>query len=145
MHILSLPGFFLVSNQLAQQVAEYNSSRLITLGQLFSHFDNFPLQGYFEYLQLSDCTITIVDSLKNTSVPSQWVYLLMNVVTQSFCISGVHQLSAFSTSVTLNMVLTVRKFVSVLISVVVFRNPFSISNAMGAVLVVGGTLWYSMQ
>ncbi|KAI8904321.1 UDP-xylose and UDP-N-acetylglucosamine transporter [Gorgonomyces haynaldii] len=76
-------------------------------------------------------------------IPIMYVYLLLNAFTQYVCISGVQKLASVSTSVTLNLVLTLRKFVSLLLSVYLFQNPFSATNWTGAVLVLIGTLLYS--
>jgi UDP-xylose/UDP-N-acetylglucosamine transporter B4 len=59
-----------------------------------------------------------------------------------FCISGVSKLSSTTTSVTLNLVLTIRKFISVIISVVFFNNPFYLGNWIGFLIVIVGTIIY---
>jgi solute carrier family 35 (UDP-xylose/UDP-N-acetylglucosamine transporter), member B4 len=61
-----------------------------------------------------------------------------------FCISGVHKLSSIATSVTLNLVLTIRKFISLVVSVIVFKNPFLFGNWVGSVCVFIGTVVYSI-
>lgn len=43
------------------------------------------------------------------------------------------------------MVLTVRKFVSLLVSIVLFNNPWTPAHWMGSVLVFGGALVYGLQ
>lgn len=48
-----------------------------------------------------------------------------------------------ASSVTLNLILTCRKFVSLIISVVLFQHQFGIENWIGATLVFLGTALYS--
>jgi UDP-xylose/UDP-N-acetylglucosamine transporter B4 len=59
------------------------------------------------------------------------------------CVSGVHRLNSIATALTLNLVLNLRKFTSLLISVWFFDNDFHIGMAVGGMLVFSGTLLYS--
>merc|ERR1712054_170383 len=58
-------------------------------------------------------------------VPSQWLYILGNNVTQLLCIKGVYALSTRYSALTVNVTLSVRKFFTVLISIVYFQNPWT--------------------
>lgn len=77
-------------------------------------------------------------------IPSSVLYLILNISTQYICISGVHKLSSLTSSLTLNLVLAVRKFVSLVVSILVFRNSWGVLNSLGAVGVFGGTIVYSL-
>ncbi|KAJ2308395.1 golgi uridine diphosphate-N- acetylglucosamine transporter [Coemansia sp. RSA 2706] len=76
-------------------------------------------------------------------VQSLWAALLVNVVSQWACASGVHRMTSMSTSLTLNVVLNVRKLVSLVLSVVLFRNPVTPGMVGGCLLVFAGTFAYS--
>jgi UDP-xylose/UDP-N-acetylglucosamine transporter B4 len=77
-----------------------------------------------------------------TKVPVQLAYLLLNACTQYFCIKGVAQLSARSSSLTVGIVLNVRKLVSLLLSIWFFGNKLAPGVLMGAAIVfVGGGLY----
>ncbi|KAL3456665.1 UAA transporter [Aspergillus heterothallicus] len=77
-----------------------------------------------------------------TGIPVQVFYLLVNAVTQYWCIRGVHLLSAKSSSLTVTIVLNIRKLVSLLLSIRLFGNSLSYGVLMGAVLVfMGGALY----
>ncbi|CAB4475004.1 unnamed protein product [Rhizophagus irregularis] len=67
----------------------------------------------------------------------------MNILTQYFCVGGVHRLNSIATALTLNLVLNLRKFTSLVISVWLFDNDFHIGMAIGGLLVFFGTLLYS--
>ncbi|KAJ2766232.1 hypothetical protein IWQ56_003797, partial [Coemansia nantahalensis] len=73
------------------------------------------------------------------AVPSLWVALALNVVSQLACASGVHRMTSMSSSLTLNVVLNVRKLVSLVISVVLFRNPVTPAMVFGCALVFLGS------
>jgi len=60
------------------------------------------------------------------------------------CVSGVHRLNSIATALTLNLVLNLRKFISLVISVWFFDNDFHIGMAIGGLLVFTGTLLYSL-
>ncbi|KAI2790403.1 UDP-N-acetylglucosamine transporter yea4 [Penicillium oxalicum] len=75
-------------------------------------------------------------------VPVQVAYLTMNALTQYVCIRGVHLLSAKSSSLTVTVVLNIRKLVSLLLSIYLFGNDLASGVLVGAVLVtVGGGLY----
>lgn len=75
-------------------------------------------------------------------LPIQVAYLMMNALTQYLCIRGVHLLSAKSSSLTVTVVLNIRKLVSLLLSIYLFGNHLASGVLAGAVLVfVGGGLY----
>eukprot|EP00835_Amoeboradix_gromovi_P004084 NODE_299_length_11430_cov_0.261054.p5 type:complete len:286 gc:universal NODE_299_length_11430_cov_0.261054:1250-393(-) len=67
----------------------------------------------------------------------------LNVFTQLFCIRGVNELASHGTVLTLNLVLTLRKYISLWISMYIFGNELSIIQILGALFVVLGTWFYS--
>jgi solute carrier family 35 (UDP-xylose/UDP-N-acetylglucosamine transporter), member B4 len=75
-------------------------------------------------------------------LPVQLVYLLLNACTQYFCIKGVAQLSARSSSLTVGIVLNIRKLVSLLLSIWLFGNRLAPGVLVGAAIVfIGGGLY----
>lgn len=76
------------------------------------------------------------------AIPVQVAYLLMNILTQYLCIRGVHLLSARSSSLTVTIVLNIRKLVSLLLSIYLFGNSLAPGVLVGATFVfVGGGLY----
>ena len=69
-----------------------------------------------------------------------WAYVAGNVVTQYICIRSVYILTSECTSLTVTLVVTLRKFMSLMFSIFYFRNPFTLYHWLGTVLVFGGTL-----
>ena len=75
-------------------------------------------------------------------IPTAVVMLILNALTQCICISGVNRLSAKSSSLTVSIVLNIRKLVSLLLSIWLFGNKLPSGVAAGAVLVfLGGGLY----
>ncbi|XP_064549575.1 UDP-xylose and UDP-N-acetylglucosamine transporter isoform X1 [Drosophila montana] len=81
--------------------------------------------------------------LGNVAVPLLLLYLLGNVLMQHLCISSVYFLTTECSSLTVTLILTLRKFVSLVFSIVFFRNPFTIYHWLGTVLVFLGTLMFA--
>ncbi|XP_067391021.1 nucleotide sugar transporter SLC35B4 [Emydura macquarii macquarii] len=77
------------------------------------------------------------------TLPVMWFYLVMNVVTQYVCIRGVFALTTECTSLTVTLVVTLRKFVSLIFSILYFRNPFTAWHWLGTLFVFVGTLMYT--
>ena len=76
----------------------------------------------------------------NYHIPKLWAYLAGNVVTQYICIRSVYILTSECTSLTVTLVVTLRKFMSLMFSIFYFQNPFTLYHWIGTVLVFGGTL-----
>ncbi len=77
------------------------------------------------------------------SCPSMLLYLALNVATQYACISAVFVLTSECASLTVTLIVTLRKFLSLLFSIWYFRNPFTGAHWVGTFLVFGGTLLFS--
>ena len=72
-----------------------------------------------------------------------WLYLLGNVITQFICISGVFRMTAAAGALSMTLTISIRKFVSLLFSIMFFKNPFTVQHWIATALVFGGTLVYS--
>jgi len=79
----------------------------------------------------------------NYSIPSMLLYLIGNIITQYVCISAVFVLTTECASLTVTLVVTLRKFLSLLFSILYFNNPFTVYHWLGTALVFGGTLLFS--
>ena len=77
------------------------------------------------------------------SMPIVWLYLIFNTLTQYVCISSVFVLTTECTSLTVTLVLTLRKFTSLIISIIYFRNPFTVWHWLGTICVFTGSLMFS--
>ena len=74
-----------------------------------------------------------------------WANVIGNLITQYICVRGVYLLVSTSGPVTATMVLTVRKFLSLIISVTLFGNVWTTSHWIGTVLVFGGAIMYGLS
>ncbi|XP_062928268.1 UDP-xylose and UDP-N-acetylglucosamine transporter [Mobula hypostoma] len=77
------------------------------------------------------------------TIPVMWFYLMMNVLTQYVCIRGVFILTTECTSLTVTLVVTLRKFISLIFSIIYFKNPFTFWHWIGTSVVFVGTLTYA--
>ncbi|KAK5971456.1 UDP-xylose and UDP-N-acetylglucosamine transporter [Trichostrongylus colubriformis] len=76
-------------------------------------------------------------------LPRAWAYILGICVLQYICINNVYRLTALTTSLNVTMVITLRKFLSLFVSFVVFNNSFNILHFVGATFVFLGSLMFS--
>lgn len=76
-------------------------------------------------------------------IPMLWLWLILNVVTQYLCISSVYVLTTECSSLTVTLVITLRKFLSLIFSIVYFQNPFTVYHWFGTALVFVGTLLFA--
>lgn len=72
-----------------------------------------------------------------------WAYLIGNTLTQYVCISSVFVLTTECTSLTVTLVLTLRKFTSLIISILYFQNPFTPMHWLGTAMVFVGTAMFT--
>lgn len=71
-----------------------------------------------------------------------WFLIALNILSQFYCTHSVHELATRETSVTVTFILTLRKFVSLLISSVLFKNNLTVYHIIGTMLVAVGTYVY---
>lgn len=71
-----------------------------------------------------------------------WALIALNILSQFYCTHSVHELATKETSVTVTFILTLRKFASLLISTIVFKNNLNVYHVIGTVLVAIGTCVY---
>ncbi|KAH9157537.1 hypothetical protein AeRB84_000639 [Aphanomyces euteiches] len=76
----------------------------------------------------------------DSSIP---VLLVVNVVANYLCIRAVYYLAAAVSTVSLQVILTVRKACSVIFSVLYFGQAFSTGQWLGSSLIFGGVLLYA--
>ncbi|XP_044533389.1 UDP-xylose and UDP-N-acetylglucosamine transporter [Gracilinanus agilis] len=112
-HALPLPGFIFLASDIYDHALLFNKSELYQV----------PVVG--------------------VTVPIMWFYLLMNILTQYACIRGVFILTTECTSLTVTLVVTLRKFVSLIFSILYFQNPFTLWHWLGTLFVFVGTLMYT--
>ncbi|XP_037946202.1 UDP-xylose and UDP-N-acetylglucosamine transporter [Teleopsis dalmanni] len=79
----------------------------------------------------------------NVKVPITAIYLLCNVVSQYVCISSVYVLTTECASLTVTLIVTLRKFVSLLFSILYFKNSFTLLHYVGTGLVFIGTIIFT--
>ncbi|KPP78665.1 UDP-xylose and UDP-N-acetylglucosamine transporter-like [Scleropages formosus] len=112
-HCLPLPGFLLLASD------------------IYSHCALFS--------QTAPMEVPVI----GIAIPEMWFYLLMNVITQYVCIRGVFILTTECASLTVTLVVTLRKFVSLIFSILYFHNPFTGWHWFGTAFVFLGTLLYT--
>ncbi|KAM8751247.1 UDP-xylose and UDP-N-acetylglucosamine transporter [Acanthopagrus schlegelii] len=112
-HCLPLPGFLLLSTNIYSHAVYFSQSTPVVV----------PETGL--------------------TVPIMWVYLLVNVITQYVCIRGVFILTTECASLTVTLVVTLRKFLSLIFSILYFQNPFTAWHWVGTAVVFLGTLLYT--
>ncbi|XP_046986372.1 UDP-xylose and UDP-N-acetylglucosamine transporter [Schistocerca americana] len=77
------------------------------------------------------------------AIPKMVVYLAGNVLTQYMCISSVYVLTTECSSLTVTLVVTLRKFISLLFSIIYFKNDFTLIHWIGTILVFSGTIIFT--
>ncbi|ORX47883.1 hypothetical protein BCR36DRAFT_330063 [Piromyces finnis] len=122
-HLLSVPIFMLFLPQLKEQWYLFQTSPKNRIG----YYLPIPLLPSY---------------ISNIKIQGVWLLVIANIITQYICVSGVQKLSSICSSVTLNLILNVRKFISLLISVIFFKNPFSKMSWFGSIFVFAGVIWY---
>lgn len=149
-HTLSLPVFLTSYSQLSSQWRAVSStpSLLSQLPAGSSQDVARPSSTALGDMVLSVLALVQVHPHVQSALrrlPTQVAYLIMNALTQYLCIRGVHLLSAKSSSLTVTVVLNVRKLVSLLLSIYLFGNNLGPGILAGAVLVFAGGGLYGFE
>ncbi|KAL4226904.1 hypothetical protein ACF0H5_014882 [Mactra antiquata] len=112
-HALPLPGFLLISSDIYNHAIAFNQSAPMGIAAL------------------------------GLTVPKMWIFLAGNVVTQYICIRSVFILTTECSALTVTLVVTLRKFISLILSIIYFNNPFTLLHCFGAACVFIGTLMFT--
>ncbi|KAK1072095.1 golgi uridine diphosphate-N-acetylglucosamine transporter [Friedmanniomyces endolithicus] len=139
-HIFSLPLFLPLSRSLREQYVKLAATPSLGLQEgLHSSKQQSP--------GASSISEMLLGTLGNTaeSLPQGILFLLVNVVTQLACISGVNLLSSKSSAVTVTIILNIRKLVSFIISTLVFGHELSAKMVLGSALVFGSGALYGYE
>ena len=143
-HALSLPFFLFSFSQLSSQWQVVMSSPSL-LSKIPDLSNRQSTDSFYHAALFTLSTLLHKNGLFQSllgQLPVQVAYLIMNALTQYLCIRGVHLLSAKSSSLTVTVVLNIRKLVSLLLSIYLFGNDLGSGVLLGAVLVfIGGGLY----
>ena len=123
-HSLALPLFYFSRGSIATELARSIASPPVSLSLVHTYLPK-ALDGPALVL------------------PSTLLYLCANTLTQLFCVVGVNRLTGRVSSLTVTLILTVRKAVSLLLSVAVYGGQANAMMWSGAALVFIGTIGYS--
>ncbi|KAG8723699.1 golgi uridine diphosphate-N- acetylglucosamine transporter [Ceratobasidium sp. 395] len=161
LHFLALPMFAFpgIGGDLVQQIKIANSSPKVdvSLQSLVAPVHSFattspvfrpggPLGGHPAGVLDWIMEKVMAFPLLAITLPSFYIPLAINVFTQFLCVGGVHRLTSRVSSLTVTLVLVVRKAVSLWISVVlVGGGKGDVWLWGGALAVVAGTLAYSLD
>ncbi|CAE6474625.1 unnamed protein product [Rhizoctonia solani] len=155
LHFLALPMFALpgIGGDLVQQIKIANASPPVTIVGQVQNLVGSPV--FRPAGPLGARPVGFIDQvlervmafpLFSITLPSFYVPLAVNVFTQFLCVGGVHRLTSQVSSLTVTLVLVVRKAVSLWISVVlVGGNRGDVWLWGGAMAVVVGTFLYSLD
>jgi uncharacterized membrane protein len=138
--MLAMPGFLFVSSNIYECLNEWSRQQhsptiVITIPDVILNILSNLEVITFKYSSqiLNQRTMSV----------SVWVILATNVVTQLICITGVYSLTQASDSLTTTLVITLRKFISIMLSVMYFNHSFSTGQYVGTILVFLGIAIYS--
>ena len=129
-HALSLPAFVFAIADLKEHALLWCESPSTATA----------LSGLFGYQES-----TIVLAMGPLAhMPSTWFYVLVNMLTQYVCVRGVFMVGQAAGALTLTLALTIRKFLSLFLSIWFFGNTFSKYHWLGAAFVFVGLMIYSL-
>ncbi|XP_054712120.1 nucleotide sugar transporter SLC35B4-like [Uloborus diversus] len=102
---------------------------LLLIGDIYPQLHLFSKSGIIELFLFN--------------IPLLWLYLIGNVITQYICVRSVFTIAAKYSSLTVTMIITFRKFVSLIFSIIYFQNPFTNLHWFATFLVFAGTLLFT--
>ncbi|WWC65747.1 uncharacterized protein I303_108369 [Kwoniella dejecticola CBS 10117] len=142
-HALSLPFFIPLQSSIRTTYTSFASSPPISLHSLTRSLalpvpviSSFPIPTFDPK--------SLLGGYADLLIPSALLGLAINIVTQGICVRGVNRLTSKVNSVTVNLILTIRKAVSLGISVWWFQTGYNAGLAAGGIMVLLGTILYSV-
>lgn len=95
------------------------------------------------HIEISNASELVTFPAIGVSMPILWIYLIAVILTQYLCINSVFILATECSSLTVTLVVTLRKFASLIFSIFYFNNPFTIYHWFGTLLVFSGTMIFT--
>lgn len=111
-HVLLLPWYAILVPDIMHQISIFNKSAPV-----------FVLRG-------------------SLGIPKLWLFTVANVATQYVCTRTIFHMISKYTSLTVSLMMTLRKFVSLVVSLVHFDNNFTSSHWIGTFFIFSGTLLF---
>ncbi|XP_055380501.1 UDP-xylose and UDP-N-acetylglucosamine transporter-like, partial [Condylostylus longicornis] len=114
----------------------------------YAHFLPLPFFGLIynniiQHFIICSNSIKILIPIINYSIPIAWLYLFGNILTQYICIRSVYILTSECSSLTVTLIVTLRKFISLIISIIYFKNLFTFYHGIGTTFVFFGTILFT--
>lgn len=78
-----------------------------------------------------------------TTIPWLWFLCIFNAITQVICLLGVHNTTSLMGTLVCTFATTVRKFISLIFSVLYFQSPFTPAHYLGSACVFFGTYLFA--
>ena len=153
-HALALPGFLLVADAVAAHLAVWLwvlPAYALPLPAVLAsaiHAAPAPLAALLAAFGVAVGPASASAASASAASPSLLLHPLwavaLNIVSQFACVSGVYRLTSSASTLTTTLVITCRKFVSVLLSVAWFAHAFSRAHWLGTAVVFLGTAVYAL-
>lgn len=152
----------ITSSIMSSLLSAYNEWTYATYGKhweenmFYCHILSLPLFLISSYNELWETIIRLINSspqyrvssnllgTANIFVSKNLLILIGNLLTQNMCITGVNILASQTGALTLSIVLLVRKFASLLLSVIFFNNKLSKTAYVGILIVFFGAFLYTL-
>ncbi|WVR08120.1 hypothetical protein IAU60_005166 [Kwoniella sp. DSM 27419] len=133
-HALSLPFFLPMHSSITSTFSSFAASPSLSLFAVpLPAAGSQKLSGKSPFLWWHDVV-----------VPSALFSLAVNIITQGICVRGVNRLTTRVNAVTVNLILTLRKAVSLAISVWYYGSGVTNGLLFGGAMVLLGTFLYSV-
>jgi UDP-xylose/UDP-N-acetylglucosamine transporter B4 len=139
-HAMSLPWFF---GQMRPLMSEFLDLMAVPVPARSSLSSSFPVKESAPSSAFFSAPSVFLDRLSSAILlPRPVLLLAANAATQLLCIIGVNRLSTQSSSLTVSIVLNIRKLISLVLSIWLFGNELPWGVLLGAAVVfVGGGLY----
>lgn len=116
----------------------------------YCHLLSTPLFPIFTRLNLKKDLPLLMESKEtvllpytNINLPRKLFMLIANNLTQFICIQSVNLLASLTDALTLSVIMLIRKFASLLLSVYIFGNHMTKTAISGTIIVFSGAIIYS--
>lgn len=146
--MLSLALFISARMGLYQEVLYKKRGKHPTEALFYTHFLAMPAflvmaKNIYNHFVIATQSQTVIIPLLNVSTRIQFIYLVINFLSHYLCISCVYMLTAETSSLTVTLVITLRKFASLIYSIIYFQHPFTFYHWIGTFLIIIGTIIFT--
>lgn len=146
--LLTISLFISARMGLYQEVMYKKRGKHVTEALFYTHILPLPIfflmgNDIWRHFVISIESNVLIIPIIEISIQTQFIYLTINFLSHYLCVRCVYTLSSECSSLVVTLIVTLRKFASLIFSIIYFHHPFTTFHWLGTALLIIGTVMFT--